>query len=45
MSKTSGRHPFRRILLVTAVLAAILAYRNAIADKGGSYDPAGPIGH
>ncbi|WP_255489009.1 MULTISPECIES: hypothetical protein [Aeromicrobium] len=40
MSKSPGHHPFRRILLLTAVLAAVLAYRNAVADKGGSYDPA-----
>ena len=30
---------FRRILLALVAVAAVIAVRNAIADKGGSYDP------
>ncbi len=40
MSKTEGRHPFRKLLLLTALIAIVVAVRNAVADKGGSYDPA-----
>ena len=29
----------RRILLALVAVAAVIAVRNAIADKGGSYDP------
>jgi hypothetical protein len=31
---------FRRILLALLAVVAVIAVRNAIADKGGSYDPA-----
>ena len=31
---------FRRILLALVAIAAVIAVRNAVADKGGSYDPA-----
>ena len=31
---------FRRILLALVAVAAVVAVRNAVADKGGSYDPA-----
>jgi hypothetical protein len=34
------RMSFRRILLALVAVAAVIAVRNAIADKGGSYDPA-----
>ncbi len=30
---------FRRILLALVAVAAVVAVRNAIADKGGTYDP------
>jgi hypothetical protein len=40
MSKSTGHRPFRTLLLILAALAAVLAVRAAIADKGGSYDPA-----
>lgn len=39
MSKSSGSHPFRSLLLIAAAVAAVLAIRAALADKGGSYDP------
>lgn len=41
MSKSERRHPFRKLMLIAAVIAAVVAVRNAIADKGGSYDPDG----
>jgi hypothetical protein len=39
MSNSESRHPFRKLILVAAVIAAVLAVRSAVADKGGSYDP------
>ncbi|WP_162891366.1 hypothetical protein [Aeromicrobium sp. A1-2] len=39
MSKPSKRHPVRKILLVALAAGAAVAVRNAVADKGGSYDP------
>jgi hypothetical protein len=42
MSKSNKRHPFRKLFLIAVVIAAVVAVRNAVADKGGSYDPAGP---
>ncbi|MFI5429669.1 hypothetical protein [Aeromicrobium sp. UC242_57] len=44
MSKTSSAHPVRKLVLIAAVIAAVLAFRNASANKGGSYDPAKPGG-
>lgn len=41
MPKTSGRRPFRTLLILAAAVGAVLAYRNAVADQGGSYDPTG----
>jgi hypothetical protein len=40
MSKPEKRHPVRTILLLVAGAGIVVAYRNAIADKGGTYDPA-----
>lgn len=40
MSKSTGRRPFRTLLLIAAIVGAALAVRAAIADKGGVYDPA-----
>jgi hypothetical protein len=40
MSKSESRHPVRKVVLLALVLGALVAYRNAVADKGGSYDPA-----
>ena len=41
--RRSGRYrermSFRRILLALVAVAAIVVVRNAVADKGGSYDP------
>ena len=39
MSHTRDGHPFRKLLLVSALIAVAVAFRNAVADKGGSYDP------
>ncbi|GAA3520338.1 hypothetical protein GCM10022234_15040 [Aeromicrobium panaciterrae] len=29
----------KKLLLLAVAAAAVVAYRNAVADKGGSYDP------
>ncbi|WP_456695030.1 hypothetical protein [Aeromicrobium sp. P5_D10] len=42
MSNSSSRHPIRKLVLIAAVIAAVLAFRNASANKGGSYDPTAP---
>ncbi|MEJ7634698.1 hypothetical protein [Aeromicrobium sp.] len=39
MSKSEKRHPVRNFVLVALVIGAAVAIRNAVADKGGSYDP------
>ncbi len=39
MSTSNSGHPFRMLLLITAVVAIVIAFRNAVADKGGTYDP------
>ncbi len=31
---------FKKLLLIAAAVGIALAFRNAVADKGGSYDPA-----
>jgi hypothetical protein len=41
MSTSSGPRPLRTVLLIAAAVATALAIRAALADKGGSYDPAG----
>ncbi|MGA9103395.1 hypothetical protein [Aeromicrobium sp.] len=38
MSKSSG-HPLRRLLIVLLAIGAVVAVRNATAERGGSYDP------
>jgi len=30
----------RKLLLLAAIVGIVVAYRNATADHGGSYDPA-----
>ncbi|MET0929326.1 MAG: hypothetical protein ABWX74_07400 [Aeromicrobium sp.] len=42
MSRSSGSSPLSTVLLIVAAIAAVLAIRAAIADKGGSYDPSDP---
>ena len=37
---SNSRHPFRKLALIAAVVGIAIAFRNAVADKGGSYDPA-----
>ena len=39
MPRTHNRHPLRKLLLVAAIIGIAVAFRNAVADKGG-YDPA-----
>ena len=39
MSKSEKRHPVRKFFLFALIAGAVVAVRNAIADKGGSYDP------
>ena len=39
MSKSEKRHPVRKFFLFALVASAVVAVRNAVADKGGSYDP------
>lgn len=40
MSTSSGSRSLRLLFLLIAAVAALLAVRAAVADKGGSYDPA-----
>ena len=40
MSKPEKRHPVRIVVLVALAVGVVVALRNAVADKGGSYDPA-----
>jgi hypothetical protein len=37
-----GRMSLRRILLLLLVIGAVVAVRQATADRGGSYDPTQP---
>ncbi len=39
MSKSEKRHPVRKFFLFAMIAGAVVAVRNAVADKGGSYDP------
>ena len=39
MSKSEKRHPVRKFFLFALIAGAAVAVRNAVADKGGSYDP------
>ncbi|MGA8986835.1 hypothetical protein [Aeromicrobium sp.] len=40
MPQPQKRHPVRKLVLLLLMAAAVVAFRNAVADKGGSYDPA-----
>jgi hypothetical protein len=40
MSTSKPSHRLRTLLLLTALAAVLLGLRAAVADKGGSYDPA-----
>ena len=40
MSTSSGSRSLRPLFLLIAAVAVLLAARAAVADKGGSYDPA-----
>jgi hypothetical protein len=44
MSRSSG-HPLRRLLIVLLAIGAVVAVRNATAERGGSYDPSAESGH
>lgn len=39
MSHAEKRHPVRILLLLALAAGFGVALRNAVADKGGSYDP------
>ena len=39
MSQSDRRHPIRTFFLFALIAGAVVAVRNAVADKGGSYDP------
>ena len=39
-STATGRRPVRTLLLILAMVGLGLALRAAVADQGGSYDPA-----
>ena len=39
MSKSESRHPVRKFFLFALIAGAVVAIRNAVSDKGGSYDP------
>jgi len=43
MSQSSGRRPLRTLLLAALGAGVVLAVRAAVADKGGSYDPADSV--
>jgi hypothetical protein len=40
MSTSTRSHRVRNLILLTLLAGALLAVRAAVADKGGSYDPA-----
>lgn len=40
MSTSSGSRSLRPLFLLVLVVAVLLGGRAAVADKGGSYDPA-----
>ncbi|MFC5676681.1 hypothetical protein [Aeromicrobium endophyticum] len=40
MSTPTRSHRLRTLLLLSLLAAVIVALRAAVADKGGSYDPA-----
>ncbi|MBC7631907.1 hypothetical protein [Aeromicrobium sp.] len=40
MSKSEKKRSLRPLLFVVAVAGVVVVLRNAVADKGGSYDPA-----
>ncbi|WP_209674391.1 hypothetical protein [Aeromicrobium fastidiosum] len=40
MSTSSGPHRVRTLFLLALLIGAALGLRAAVADKGGSYDPA-----
>jgi hypothetical protein len=39
MSKSQKRHPVRKFFLFALITGVVVVVRNAVADKGGSYDP------
>lgn len=39
MSKPEKRSPIRLLVLAVMAVGIVVAVRNALADKGGSYDP------
>ncbi len=39
MAKSVKKHPLRTLSVVAVIAGAVIAIRNSIADKGGSYTP------
>ncbi len=39
MAKSAKKHPLRTLTAVAVIAGAVIAIRNSIADKGGSYTP------
>ncbi|HZK35940.1 MAG TPA: hypothetical protein VFC57_03150 [Aeromicrobium sp.] len=39
MSKSQKKHPLRKLTLIAVIAGVVIAIRNSIADKGGSYTP------
>lgn len=39
MSKSGKKHPLRKLTLIAVIAGVVIAIRNSIADKGGSYTP------
>jgi hypothetical protein len=40
MPRSHQRHTLRKLLVLAVIVGIVVAYRNATADRGGSYDPA-----
>ena len=39
MAKSGKKHPLRKLTFVAVIAGVVIAIRNSIADKGGSYPP------
>jgi len=39
MAKSGKKHPLRKLTFIAVIAGIVIAIRNSIADKGGSYTP------